>query len=51
MSAPPHEEESRTPVYLVLGATGGIGSEVCRRLTDKNVRVVAASRNQDKLSA
>ena len=37
------------PVYVVLGATGGIGSELCKRLSDKEARVVAGARDQDKL--
>jgi NAD(P)-dependent dehydrogenase (short-subunit alcohol dehydrogenase family) len=51
MSSLSVEEGSRIPVYVVIGATGGIGSEVCRRLSDKKARVVAVSRDQEKLSA
>ncbi len=51
MSALADEHDSRQPVYVVVGGTGGIGSEVCRRLCEKKLRVVAASRDQDKLSA
>jgi NAD(P)-dependent dehydrogenase (short-subunit alcohol dehydrogenase family) len=41
----------RKPCYVVLGATGGIGSELCRRLVESGANVVAASRNADKLGA
>lgn len=37
------------PVYVVLGATGGIGSDLCKRLSDKGAHVVAGARDQDKL--
>ena len=37
------------PVYVVLGATGGIGSELCKRLSEKGARIVAGGRDQDKL--
>lgn len=36
-------------VYLVLGATGGIGSELCRQLRAHGADVVAAGRNAEKL--
>jgi len=40
------------PVFLVYGATGGIGSELCRKLlTIDGARVVLAGRSEDKLSA
>ena len=37
------------PVYVVLGATGGIGSELCKRLSEKGARIVAGGRDQEKL--
>jgi NAD(P)-dependent dehydrogenase (short-subunit alcohol dehydrogenase family) len=40
------------PVYVVLGATGGIGSEVCRRLaSESGARLVLGGRSQEKLDA
>lgn len=37
-------------VYLIFGATGGIGSEVCKLLTaQEGARVVLAARNSSKL--
>lgn len=45
------EPDSFEPVYVVVGGSGGIGSEVCRRLLKKQARVVAASRNQETLSS
>lgn len=35
--------------HVVVGATGGIGSELCRQLFASGANVVAASRNADKL--
>jgi len=39
------------PAYLVLGATGGIGSALCQRLLDSGARVVAAGRDETKVDA
>ena len=38
-----------TPSYLVFGATGGIGSELCRHLAAQGARLVLAGRNEAKL--
>lgn len=38
-------------VYLILGASGGIGSAVCRRLAASNARLAMAGRNADRLQA
>ncbi len=35
--------------HVVLGATGGIGSELCRRLRARGATVFAAARDQEKL--
>lgn len=40
---------NRNPVYVVLGATGGIGSALCRRLSEKGARIVAGARDEAKL--
>jgi 3-oxoacyl-[acyl-carrier protein] reductase len=37
------------PSYVVLGATGGIGSDLCRRLLASGTNVVGASRNSGKV--
>lgn len=37
--------------YLILGATGGIGSETCRRLKASGHSVMLAARNEDRLRA
>lgn len=50
MSSLQGEQDSSPLVYVVVGGTGGIGSEVCRRLSEKKSKVVAASRDQEKLS-
>ena len=38
------------PCYVVLGATGGIGSELCRRLAAGRANIVAAGRDVEKLT-
>ncbi len=40
-----------TPSYLILGATGGIGSAVCRKLAREGARLVVAARNPEKVEA
>ena len=37
------------PVYVVLGATGGIGSELSRRLAEGGAKLVLGARNEEKL--
>ena len=39
------------PSYLVLGATGGIDSALCRQLVERGARLVVAARNAEKLRA
>lgn len=39
------------PTFVVLGATGGIGSDLCRRLLSAGANVVGAGRNPEKLRA
>jgi NAD(P)-dependent dehydrogenase (short-subunit alcohol dehydrogenase family) len=38
-----------TPVYVVLGATGGIGSVLTRKLAQCNTRLFLAARNKERL--
>ncbi|MGF1471554.1 MAG: SDR family NAD(P)-dependent oxidoreductase [Rubrobacteraceae bacterium] len=40
---------SSPPVYAVLGATGGIGSKLCKTLSDNGARIVAGARDNEKL--
>jgi NAD(P)-dependent dehydrogenase (short-subunit alcohol dehydrogenase family) len=40
-----------TPAVVVFGATGGIGSELCRRLRSRDWNVLAAGRDAKKLEA
>ena len=42
-------DNNERPVYVVLGATGGIGSELCRRLAADGAQIVAGGRDEDKL--
>jgi NAD(P)-dependent dehydrogenase (short-subunit alcohol dehydrogenase family) len=43
------ESCEHVPVYLVIGAAGGIGSEVCRRLSDQGARLALAGRTLEPL--
>lgn len=38
-----------SPTYIILGATGGIGSELCRRLASNGANLVLAARNEGRL--
>lgn len=38
------------PVYLIYGATGGIGCEVVQRLSNEGARLVLAGRDEQKLA-
>lgn len=40
-----------TPIYLILGATGAVGSTLARRLSARGARVVVAGRRPDPLAA
>ena len=37
------------PVHVVLGATGGIGSTLCRRLSESGAQLVVGARTEDSL--
>lgn len=39
------------PVYIVFGATGGIGSQLCRRLHGRGARVIPAARDPQRLQS
>jgi NAD(P)-dependent dehydrogenase (short-subunit alcohol dehydrogenase family) len=39
------------PVYLILGAAGGIGSALCRQLAARGARLLLAGRSAEKLEA
>ena len=41
---------SDNPVYLILGATGGIGSDLSRQLAAQGGRLVLGARNRDNLA-
>ncbi|MBA4064478.1 MAG: oxidoreductase [Isosphaera sp.] len=40
-----------TPAYLIVGAAGGIGSELCRTLAATGARLLLAGRTADRLDA
>ena len=44
-------ESGSSPVIVVLGATGGIGSELCRRLAASGARLVLGARDATRLEA
>ena len=44
-------KDNDKPVYVVFGATGGIGLEVCRQLATNQNSLVVAARNVEKLQA
>ncbi len=41
--------DSEAPTFVVLGATGGIGSELCRRLAGEGATPFLAARGEDRL--
>jgi NAD(P)-dependent dehydrogenase (short-subunit alcohol dehydrogenase family) len=41
----------RAPVYVILGATGGIGSAACRQLKKRGAEVAIAARGEERLEA
>lgn len=43
--------DAANQVYLVVGAGGGIGSEVCRRLAHRGAKLMLAGRDEGKLQA
>ena len=43
--------DNGNPVHVVIGATGGIGSELCRRLAKDGARLVIGARDGEKLDA
>lgn len=47
----PDRESSAPPVYLVFGATGGIGSSLCHRLFARGARLAIAARDGERLKA
>ena len=42
---------TETPAFIVLGATGGIGSVLCRALSESGARLGIAARNAERLDA
>ena len=43
--------DNANPVYVILGATGGIGNELCRRLSKSGARIVAGARDEEELAS
>ncbi len=44
-------DNGQQPVYVVLGATGGIGGELCRRLSESGAKLVLGARDEKKLKS
>lgn len=44
-------QSDTSPAYVVVGATGGIGAELCRRLAARGARLAVAARDPDRLQA
>lgn len=44
-------EALETPIYLILGATGAVGSALARRLSEQGAHVVVAGRREGALEA
>ena len=42
-------ESQSAPSYLIVGASGGIGSTLCRNLAAKGARLILAGRNSERL--
>lgn len=51
MPANRQPENIQAPVYAVLGATGGIGSALCRKLAADEARLMIGARTEDTLRA
>lgn len=51
MSTSEQRSTEGAPVCVVFGATGGIGSELCRRLSSRGTRLVVASRDSGKVAS
>ncbi len=45
------EKDNKPPVYLVLGASGAVGSALARRLSERGARVIVAGRRVEALEA
>ncbi len=45
------QQDGDAPVYLVLGATGGVGAALCRRLSQRGARLVLGARREAPLLA
>ncbi|MBD3265564.1 SDR family oxidoreductase [bacterium] len=44
-----HTQQDNKPVYIILGATGGIGAELSRILARQGAHLVLAARHEDRL--
>ncbi|MDZ7266924.1 MAG: SDR family oxidoreductase [candidate division KSB1 bacterium] len=49
MSENPHVVADTQPACVIVGATGGIGTALCRRLQQNGTRLLLAGRSQEKL--
>lgn len=46
-----NDDAANVPVYLIIGAYGGVGSELVTRLSTRDARLVIAGRNKEKLES
>jgi NAD(P)-dependent dehydrogenase (short-subunit alcohol dehydrogenase family) len=44
------DDSGKSPVYVILGATGGIGKELCHQLASKGAQLIIGARSDDKLN-
>ena len=44
-------ETSQMPAYVIMGATGGIGSELSRTLAAKGAKLLLAGRQKEKVES
>ena len=46
-----NQSSTNNPVYVIFGATGGIGTELCKKMNASGASLMLAARDQSKLAA